>query len=184
MGSDFGSCAVWNWYCLVQGFQVSDSEVWEGRGFRNLPCSWSAARTRACSFSHFRKILGARGWGGGGGMIPCFWTSASPKRPSSTLSPSKPEALTPKTPNLESFSIPPITFALFCVPDGAASMPDDENATFRNNYLTTTWSTWCEQVLKQPAPPWREHLPDVLKTQPCRCCLHVHHPFQCEQVVK
>ena len=33
--------------------------------------SWSAARTRACSFSHFRKILGVRGsglgWGGGGG---------------------------------------------------------------------------------------------------------------------
>ena len=27
------------------------------------------------------------------------------------------------------------TFALFCVPDGAASMPDDEKATFRNNYL-------------------------------------------------
>ena len=123
-------------------------------------------------------------WGGGGGMIPCFRTSASPKRPSSTLSPSKPEALTPKTPNLESFSIPPTTFALFCVPEAAASMPDDENATFRNNYLTTTWSTWCEQVLKQPAPPWREQLPDVLKTQPCRCFLHVHHPFQCEQVVK
>ena len=69
------------------------------------------------------------------------------------------------------------TFALFCVPDGAASMPDDEKATFRNNYLTTTWSTWCEQVLKQPAPACRKQLPDVLKTQPCRCFLHVPSPI-------
>ena len=47
-------------------------------GISYIACSWTAARTRACSFSHFRKILGVRGWGEGGGMIPCFWTSASP----------------------------------------------------------------------------------------------------------
>ena len=94
---------VYLWEAVSSQTQVSPRQKLQAS-----PCSWSAARTRACSFSHFRKILGVRGWGGGGGMIPCFWTSASPKRPSSTLSPSKPEALTPKTPNLESFSIPRI----------------------------------------------------------------------------
>ena len=68
-------------------------------GVRRVP-----ARVASATFGRFWGF----GVGVGGGMIPCFWTSASPKRPSSTLSPSKPEALTPKTPNLESFSIPRI----------------------------------------------------------------------------
>ena len=76
--------------------------AWDVVGVRRVP-----ARVASATFGRF---WGVQGWGGvgGGGMILCFWTSASPKRPSSTLSPSKPEALTPKTPNLESFSIPRI----------------------------------------------------------------------------
>ena len=40
-----------------------------------LACSWTAARTRACSFSQFRKILGVRGWVGvgGGGVCSLNW---------------------------------------------------------------------------------------------------------------
>ena len=44
-----------------------------------------------------------------------------------------PEALSLQTLTFSTTWVQCSTFALFCVPDGAASMPDDEKATFRNN---------------------------------------------------